>query len=148
MHTILLIFHVAAGASGLVLGPLAMLAPKRAGRHTRTGLAYQAATAVLAVSAVGLAALDWGRLWWLAAIGIATWAAALGGLYAKRRRFRGWLPVHIQLMCGSYISFVTAFLVVNWWNPATWIAPTLIGTPLITRAAARARPPRRTAIAR
>src|SRR5829696_2088685 len=117
MHTVLLIFHVAAGGTGLVLGPLAMRAPKRAGRHTRLGLGYQAATSVLAISAVGLATFDWSRLWWLAAIGIATWAAALGGLYAKRRRFRGWLPVHIQLMCGSYISFVTAFLVVNWWSP-------------------------------
>jgi hypothetical protein len=136
MHTVLLIFHVAAGTTGLILGPVAMLARKRRGRHTRAGLAYQVATAVLAVSAVGLAELN-PAVWWLGIIGIATWAAALGGWWARRRRFPGWLPVHIQLMCGSYISFVTAFLVVNWWSPVTWIAPTLVGAPLIARAAYR-----------
>jgi len=42
-------------------------------------------------------------------------------------------------MCGSYVSFVTAFLVVNTAGiPAAWIAPTVIGTPLIALAARRA----------
>jgi hypothetical protein len=34
-HTAFLAIHVAAGSLGLVLGPAAMLAPKRRGRHTR-----------------------------------------------------------------------------------------------------------------
>ena len=40
MHTILLVIHVAAGSLGLVVGPLAMLAPKRAGRHPWLGRLY------------------------------------------------------------------------------------------------------------
>jgi hypothetical protein len=136
-HAVLMVLHVGAGAAGLLLGPVAMLAPKRRGRHTRVGIGYQVAIAGVAGSAVGLALLDWRRLWWLALIGVATEAAALGGLWARRRRFRGWLPVHIRLMCGSYISLATALLVVNWGSPVAWVLPTLIGTPLIARAASR-----------
>jgi len=34
-------------------------------------------------------------------------------------------------MCGSYISFVTAFLVVNLGlgSPVAWLASTVVGTP-------------------
>jgi hypothetical protein len=36
-------------------------------------------------------------------------------------------------MCGSYISLVTALLVVNSpGSPIAWVAPTAVGTPLIT----------------
>ncbi len=143
MRTVLLIVHVAAGSMGLVVAPVAMLAPKRRGRHTSTGVVYQGATAALCASAIGLAALR-PALWWLGLIAVATEAAALGGWLVRRRRRPGWLPMHVSLMCGSYISFVTAFLVVNlglgsW--PA-WIAPTLIGSPLIARAALRHGRPR------
>jgi len=41
-------------------------------------------------------------------------------------------------MAGSYVSLVTALLVVNWSSPLAWILPTVIGTPLIARSAARA----------
>ena len=42
-------------------------------------------------------------------------------------------------MCGSYISFVTALLVVNLGlrSPVAWIAPTLVGAPFIARGNAR-----------
>lgn len=45
-----------------------------------------------------------------------------------------WLYRHIGRMCGAYIATFTAFLVVNvHTNPAfiAWIAPTVIGTPII-----------------
>jgi len=143
VRIVLLVVHVASGGIGLVLGPLAMVAPKRRGRHTRIGMAYQWATAGLCASAVGLAVFR-PALWWLGLIAVATEAAALGGLWVKRHRRPGWLPLHISLMCSSYVSFVTAFLVVNtglahW--PA-WIAPTVVASPLIARAAARAALPR------
>ncbi len=38
LHTVLLSVHVASGAAGLVLGPLAMAAPKRSGFHPRLGM--------------------------------------------------------------------------------------------------------------
>ena len=131
---------------GLLLGPAAMLAPKRPGRHPWLGRAYQALTAALCLSAFGLVAYK-PALWWLAVIGAATWGAALGGWWVRHRHFDGWLAWHIGLMCGSYISFVTAFLVVNlgFGSIPAWILPTLIGTPLIGRATARAIRPRRTA---
>jgi len=138
VHTVLLAGHVVAGSAGLVLGPLAMTAVKRRGRHTRAGFAYQAAVFVLVATAVGLAALAWSRLWWLAAIAIATETAALGGWWTRRRRFPGWLAWHVRLMCGSYVSLFTALLVVNWGSVLAWVLPTVIGTPLIALTAARA----------
>jgi len=48
---------------------------------------------------------------------------------------RNWLLRHIGMMLGSYIATVTAFLVTNvqniepQWLP--WLAPTIIGTPII-----------------
>ena len=135
----LVFVHITSGITGLVIGPLAMRAPKRSGPHTRLGIVYQWATVGLCASAVGLVVLQ-PSLWWLGVIAIATEAAALGGWYVKRRRRPGWLPTHVSLMCSSYVSFVTAFLVVNlglgsWF---AWIAPTVIASPLIARASARA----------
>ena len=137
MHGALLGIHIAAGSLGLLLGPLAMTAPKRPGRHTRAGLAYQAATAFLAITAIGLAVYNWSELWFLALIAIGTEAAALGGWLVQERRRPGWLTVHISLMCGSYISFVTALLVANSNSIVAWILPTIVGSPLIAWAAVR-----------
>lgn len=139
LHDVLLVPHVVAGAAGLLIGPLAMAVPKRAGRHTRLGLAYQGTAAVMTVTALGLAALEPARLWWLGLIAVATEAAALAGWREQRRRAPGWLGRHVQLMCGSYLSFVTAFLVVNLSTPLAWVVPTVVGSPLIALAAARAR---------
>ncbi len=49
------------------------------------------------------------------------------------------VSVHIGAMCGSYVSFVTAFLVVNIDGPIWWFLPTLVGSPLIAWASKRAR---------
>jgi hypothetical protein len=138
MRTGLLVVHILAGSLGLLIGPAAMLAPKRAGWHPRLGIAYQAVTSVLCLSAFGLVAEE-PSLWWLGVIAAATWAAALAGWWTRRRRFNGWLLWHIGLMCGSYISFVTALLVVNlgFGSPVAWVAPTLIGSLLITRTSFR-----------
>lgn len=141
LHTVLLSAHITAGSLGLIIGPLAMIAKKTPGPHTRLGLIYQAVVAVLAVSAVGLVVLSPARLWPFGVIAVATETAALAGWAAKRRRRPGWLVWHVSLMCGSYVSFVTAFLVVNWESPLAWILPTVIGSPLIARAAGRAGAP-------
>lgn len=137
MRGVLLTIHVVSGSLGLVLGPVAMTAAKRRGRHTRAGVGYQLAMALLTMSAVGLAALSFGRLYYLAAIAAATQAAALGGWWVQERRPAGWVPVHVSLMCGSYISLVTALLVVNFPNPVSWVLPTVVGSPLIGMTAAR-----------
>lgn len=138
MHSFFLVPHIIAGSVGLLLGPLAMLMPKTSRWHPRLGTAYQITVAVLALSAVGLVVLAPARLWVLGLIAVATEAAAVAGLLLRRRGAPGWLPAHVRLMCGSYLSFLTAFLVVNWSSPLAWVLPTLIGTPLIAQAAGRA----------
>jgi hypothetical protein len=149
MRMFLLTTHIAAGSLGLLAGPMAMLMPKRPGWHPRLGLAYQLLIALLCLSAGGLVILK-PTLWWLGVIAALTWAAALGGWWARRHQPRGWLQLHVSLMCGSYISLVTALLVVNFpGSPIAWVAPTAVGTPLITwtnirlarRAARRPAPP-------
>jgi hypothetical protein len=132
MRAFLLTVHITTGSLALLVGPLAMLAPKRPGRHPRLGRAYQALIAALCLSACGLVVLN-PSLWWLGLIAAATWAAALGGWWMRRRQPRGWLQWHVSLMCGSYISLVTALLVVNMGigSPIAWLAPTLVGSPLI-----------------
>jgi hypothetical protein len=136
---ILLAIHVVSGSLALIAGPAAMLAPKQRGWHTRLGTSYVILVALLCGAAVGLAALH-PAVWWLGLIAGATLAAALVGRELRRRQPPGWLPWHISLMCGSYISLVTALLVVNlgFASPLAWILPSVIGSPLIARRAARA----------
>jgi len=135
-----LALHIMAGASGLVLGPIAMFAPKRPGPHTRAGEAYHWVMLVVCVSAALLAVLDWARIWWFLPIAVGSYAFALLGYATAKRRGAGWLGWHITGQGGSYIAMVTALLVVNWSfvtgtngvrSPWAWALPTLIGTPLI-----------------
>lgn len=138
MRDAILPLHIGFGAIGLLVGPMAMRAPKRRGRHTTLGLWYQAITFGLCATAVGLVVYR-PRVWPLAVIAVLTEAAALRGWQVRRRARPGWVRLHVSLMCASYISFVTAFLVVNFQgSPWPWIVPTAIGPPLIARAASRA----------
>ena len=129
----ILVAHIAAGTAGLVLGPVAMLAPKRRGRHTRAGTVYHWVMLAVCVSAAGLALLDWTRLWWFLPIAAFSYGWALLGYVMVRRRPRGWLAWHIRGMGGSYIALTTALLVVNFGrsNLVVWFIPTIAGSPLI-----------------
>src|SRR4051812_3406870 len=128
-----LAFHIAPGTLGLLLGPVAMRAPKRRGRHTRAGGVYFWAMAGVCVSAVVLAVLDWARLWWFLPIAAFSYANALVGYLAVKIRWRGWLRAHIGGMGGSDIALTTPPLVVNVGPtpPLGWFLPPLIGTPII-----------------
>jgi hypothetical protein len=132
-HTVALSFHIAAGSAGLVLGPVAMFAGKRRGTHTRVGEAYHWVFVVLFVSAGALAVLNWDEVWWLAFVGLFSYAFALLGYLAAKMRWRGWMQAHVSGQGGSYIAMVTALLVVNLGaaSPLAWIAPTVVGSPLI-----------------
>ena len=133
--SLVLIIHVAAGASGLILGPVAMTARKRRGRHTRVGEAYHWVMLAVCLSALALAIADWERLWWFVPIAVFSYANALVGYLAAKLRRRRWLIAHIGGMCGSYVALVTALLVVNA-QPAPlwlWFLPTVVGVPLISR---------------
>src|SRR3712207_565321 len=147
-HTVVLTIHVAAGAAGLVLGPIAMFSAKRRGRHTRTGDAYHWVFFTLFVTAVALALLNWDEVWWLAFVGLFSYAFALLGFLSAKLRWREWLQFHVVGQGGSYIAMVTALLVVNLGRVSVlaWLLPTLVGSPLIawvTSEVAAGRRPRR-----
>jgi hypothetical protein len=136
MWTSLLIIHIMSGSLALLAGPVAVTLPKRHGWHTRVGTGYVALVGLMSVSAIGLAAMK-PALWWLGVIAGATLAAVLAGRELRRRQPPGWLPLHISMMCGSYVSLTTALLVVNLGlgSVFAWTLPTIVGTPLIARRA-------------
>lgn len=138
LHTAVLTVHVVAGSLGLLLGPFAVARPDPTGWAARLGLSYQACVAVLCATAVALAV--WApALEWLAPVAAATEVAALGGWLLGRRRRPGWRAWQLRLTGGSYIALLTATVVVSVPSPYVWALPTLVGTPLIERAAARSR---------
>jgi uncharacterized membrane protein YeaQ/YmgE (transglycosylase-associated protein family) len=124
--------HVAAGSVGLLLGPYLMLTAKRRGPHTRLGTVYHWVFVALFVSAVGLAIIN-PDVWWLAIVGAFSYAFALLGFAAGKRRWRGWLVHHVAGQGGSYIAMTTALLVVNLGRTTAlaWIVPTVVGSPLL-----------------
>ena len=136
MWTAVLPIHIASGTLALLAGPVALLLPKRRGWHTRLGACYVVLVGVLSASAVGLAVMRPG-LWWLGLVAGATLAAVLAGREVRRRRPPGWLPLHISLMCGSYVSLTTALFVVNlgFGSVLAWTLPTVVASPLIARRA-------------
>jgi uncharacterized membrane protein len=142
--------HVAAGVTGLILGPLAMKAAKQRGPHTRLGEAYHWVILAVCVSASVLAILAFQRIWWFLPIAGFSYANAFVGYMAAKRRRRGWLRMHVAGMGGSYIALVTALLVVNVGEalPLVWFLPTVVGSPIIAwvlNEVDHGRRPRRTA---
>ena len=131
-HDTVLAVHIAAGASGLILGPIAMFAGKRPGLHTEAGELYHWVVLTVAVSAIVLSALDWAEIWWFTPIALFSYAFALRGYLAAKRRRPGWLAGHITGQGGSYIALVTALLVVNLGDALiVWFIPTIVGSPVI-----------------
>jgi hypothetical protein len=138
MRTVLLVLHISAGAAGLLLGAAAIVQPKRPGWHARTASVYIIAVMIVCATAIGLVLLQPG-LWWLGLIAVATAGAALAGGVLAARRPPGWAGRSVRLLSMSYVSLVTALLVVSVPVPVTWAVPTLIGEPLIHRATRAAR---------
>jgi uncharacterized membrane protein len=137
---LILILHIAAGIIGLALGPVAMTAWKRPGLHTRSGEVYHWVMLLVCITAAGLAVLDWTRNAWFLPVAAGSYAFALVGYVAAKRRRPGWLRVHVIGQGGSYIAMVTGLLVVNWQaltgQPGRsslwpWLLPTFVGSPII-----------------
>ena len=137
MHDILLSLHVAAGTLGLVLGPVIVWAERGPPhRRSRVGGTYHWAVLAVALTAVGLVALDWPTLWWLLPLAALSYGLALLGRLAGSLRRRGWVRAYAHGQGGSYIALVTALFVVSLDGPAAtaaWFVPTLVGLPLIER---------------
>lgn len=149
-HPMLVLFHVVTGVTILVLGALAMRAPKR--RHAFHGRVGEIYFWVLVLS-LGSALVIGSREPAVSFFEIATPPtlafAVLGYVAAKRRkRWLGtpWIAWHIAGQGGSYIGVVTAsgFQVIpRIVEPtpliqlAIWVIPTVVGNFLIVRARTR-----------
>jgi hypothetical protein len=141
-----LAFHIAAGLTCVTTGALATAAAKRPGRHTIAGGVYIWSLAVVFASATIMAVLRFAEDWHLLLIAVVAFTAGSLGYLARRRRWRGWLRIHLLGMSGSYIALLTGFYVDNGpnlplWNRlptiAFWLLPSLVGIPLIARAMAK-----------
>lgn len=135
--------HVTVGLICVVAGAIAMLSPKRAGRHPRFGTIYYWGLVVVFVSATALSVVRWAENYHLFILGLLAFVSAFLGRAARRRRWAGWLRLHITGMGLSYILLLTAFYVDNGKNlplwrelppVAYWLLPLAVGLPLIIRA--------------
>lgn len=141
-------FHVLAGLVALATGIIAMLSKKRSGWHPRFGTFYYWCLGFLFLSASILAAMRWSEDAYLFFLGTASFVAATVGRAARRRRWRGWVPIHITGMGSSYTVMLIAFYMDNGKNlpvwkdlPSTlyWLIPSAVGGPLILWAVVRYR---------
>ena len=135
--------HVLVGLVCVVAGAVAMLSPKRMGRHPTFGAIYYWGLVVVFVTASGLSVVRWAENDHLFILGVLAFIAATLGRAARRRRWHGWVRLHIVGMAGSYILLLTAFYVDNGKNLplwkelppiAYWVLPAAIGLPLTIRA--------------
>ena len=135
--------HVLLGLTCTIVGVIAMLSPKRSGRHPRFGTIYYWGLMGVFVTASGLAAVRWAEDYHLFALGALAFGSAFLGRMARRRRWSNWVKLHITGMGTSYVLLLTAFYVDNGKNlplwrdlPALayWLVPAVVGIPLIVRA--------------
>jgi hypothetical protein len=138
--------HVLAGVACVVAGAVAMLSPKRPGRHPTFGTIYYGCLAAVFVSATALAAMRWDEDYHLFILGVLAFAAASLGRAARRRRWHAWVRLHITGMGLSYVLLLTAFYVDNGkslplWKElppiSYWLLPGAVGLPLIAHAVLR-----------
>jgi hypothetical protein len=135
--------HILLGLTCVITGAIAMLSPKRAGRHPSYGTIYFWCSAAVFLTATSLAAMRWADDYHLFVLGAFSFAAAWLGRRARRLRWRYWVRLHIAGMGASYLLLLIAFYVDNGnslplWKelPSTayWLLPAVIGIPLIVRA--------------
>jgi uncharacterized membrane protein len=138
--------HVLFGLACVVIGVIAMLSAKRPGRHPKLGTVYYWCLAAVFVTATGLSIARWSESYHLFVLGFLCFVSASVGREARRRRWRGWVGVHITGMGLSYILLLTAFYVDNgkslplWKDlpPITyWLLPGVIGIPIVVHAVLR-----------
>ena len=105
--------HILLGLACTVTGAIAMLSPKREGRHSWNGTIYFWCLAGVFLTAAGLAAVRWAQDYHLFILGALSFAAACLGRQARRDRWRYWVRLHIAGMGASYVLLLIAFYVDN-----------------------------------
>ena len=133
--------HVVAGLVCVIAGLIAILSPKRAGRHPTAGTVYYWSLTVVFSSMGLLTIARWPADNHLFELGMLSLVAGSAGRVVRRRN--GSLRLHLVGMGLSYIVLLTAFYVDNgphlplWRSlPAYtyWLAPGAIGLLLIAGA--------------
>jgi hypothetical protein len=105
--------HVVTGLVCGVAGIVAMVTPKRAGRHPTAGTVYYWSLVVVFLTMAALSFLRWPADTHLFVLGLISFSAGMVGRMARRRRWPGELSVHVTAMGVSYIVLLTAFYVDN-----------------------------------
>jgi len=132
--------HVPLGLMAAVAGVVAMLSPKRLGRHPVWGTVYFWSLTGAFATASALSFIRWLADYPLFVLGALSWLAAWIGRRARRRRVQHWARLHIAAMGYSYVLLLTAFYVDNGkrlplWRDlpvwSYWTLPAIIGTPII-----------------
>jgi len=142
LHDLLLAVHIAVGAAGLALGAVVIWSSRERPLLDRRSAAYHWTVLAVSLTAIGLLALDWPQLWWIAILAVLAYGLALLGYLAPRHQFRAWRAAFAHGQGGSYIALVTALVVVALTVDGPldgaaaalpWALPTLVGTSLIER---------------
>ena len=132
--------HFIAGLLCVMAGIIAMLSRKGRGRHANYGTLYYRSLTVVFVTMTALSITRWAEDWELFVLGVLAFAAASFGRTSMRRRWNGFVRLHISGMGLSYILLLTAFYVDNGGNLpiwrdlspiAYWIAPAIVGGPIM-----------------
>jgi hypothetical protein len=132
--------HIVFGLTCVVTGAIAVLSPKREGRHPKYGKVYFWSLAALFATATGLAVVRWAADYHLFILGTLAFAFAYFGRTARRQLWRGWPRLHMTGMGGSYMLMLAAFLVDNGkflpvWRDlppfALWFVSSVIGLPIL-----------------
>lgn len=138
--------HVAAGLACTIAGIVAMLAPKRSGRHPSAGTVYYWSLVVVFLSMAALSILRWPANTHLFVLGVLSFSAGVVGRMAQRRLVPVRLRIHVAGMGLSYILLLTAFYVDNGphlpiWRSlpplAHWVLPSIVGLPVLIWALTR-----------
>lgn len=136
-HTVILVTHIVGGVGGVLLGPFAV-ARLYGGTAGWTASAYHLAVALVCASAVGLAMLDFARLWWFILVAAGSYAFAARAILAIRAGRAGWQSRAVRGFGGAYIALWTAIVVVGIpEQPIVWALPSLVGIPALEWFAAR-----------
>jgi hypothetical protein len=139
-------FHVVAGLVCVIAGAIAMLSPKRPGRHPTFGSIYFWGLFAVFASSCVLATMRWAEDYHLFVLGVLSFAAGWFGRAARKQLWKNWPRLHIIGLGMSYILLLTAFYVDNgkslpvWRDlpPITyWLLPAAVGLPIMVHALMR-----------
>lgn len=132
--------HVLLGLAAVITGAVAMLSPKRRGRHADMGTIYFWCLSGVFATMGALSFMRWAANSPLFLVGAIAMICACLGRTAARRRWRQWPRLHLTGMGTSYIALLTVFYVDNGkslplWRDlpeiALWILPSAVGLPVI-----------------